>query len=267
MAWTTNGYVPDDFNTVMDHYYKAFISQEGYETLTRSRFDASAEYTVFYASAQIDMSIQSMFAQTFEKVIDYLTKINLKIQQPATIPDAISESFMRNLGLDAKCKPMTLENRGKSHIAIDYEPNADANYSIAELLKKHIVDGIVTVGDITQKVTFSNGTEGSFSWTRATIQKTLFRITIQKSRNSTYAVDTAERIIKKFNDNYERLYSMGLDIEPERYFEVERDAPYASDILTEYSFDGGSSWHSTPFKSEFNIKCVQELKPQNIIVK
>lgn len=267
MAWSTSGYTPDDFNDVMNGYYHAFIAQDGFETLSRVRFDASAEYTVFYASAQIDMSIQAMFAQTFDKVIEYLAKINLRIQQPATVPDAIAASFMRNLGLDAKCQPMTLENRGKSHIAIDYEPSVSINQKIGELLKKHIIDGVVTVGDISQNVTFSNGSQGVFKWYRATRKATLIKITIIKSRNSTYALDTAERIIHKFNDNFAKLYRMGLDLEPERYFEVERDAPYAAEVLTEYSFDAGKTWSSVVYKSDFNIKCVPELKQQNIVIR
>lgn len=267
MAWNTNGYTPDDFNTVIKSYYDSFISQPEFETVSTSRFEGSAEYAVFYGSAQIDMAIQSIYAETFQKVMTYLSTINLKIQSPTTVPDAISESIKNNLGFDSKCKPMTEENRGTSHIAIDYEESPDANLAIANLLKKHIVDGVITVGSIKQDVVFSNGSIGTYSWVSSANSEVLFKLTVTVSRNSSFAVDTAGNIIAKFNDNFSELYSMGLDLEPERYYEIERDAQYASDILTEYSFDAGLSWSSEPFESEFNVKFTPVLSASNIIIK
>lgn len=270
MQWSSeNGLVIDDFDTLMNSYFEAFKSAgDGvYSELDFARFEASREYEQFYAACQIDMALQTKASQTFDEVIEYLNDTALKIQSPSTVYTMIAKNIKDTFGFDASAKPMIEADRGKAHIAIDYEPDAETNQQIAEFLKeKCIVAGVVTIGDISATVTLSNGQPFDYAWTTAKNTDLDFKVTIKVSRNSSSSVDSKNEVIAKFLDNFANLYQMGWDIEPEKYYEVNRDAPYASEVITEYSTDGGATWLTEPLYSDFDTKYNPALTSGNVII-
>ncbi len=125
--------------------------------------------------------------------------------------------------------------------AIDYTPDSDLNFQIAQYMESDCVVGSTyMVGDIEQDIVLSEGGIETYRWVKATEQEILFRILIKQSRNSTAIVDTPETVVNLFLENFDSFYWVGMDIEPERYLEINRDALYASEIITEYSLDGGN---------------------------
>ncbi|UPR37609.1 hypothetical protein H9K57_08340 [Vibrio parahaemolyticus] len=97
----------------------------------------------FYSAAQIDMYADSVFAETFLRLSEYIEKVNLKIANPTTVPNAVIRGFWDEFGIRANIKPMTEEDRGKLHIALDYTTNpdlvvgADLEYEIGSWLEKN----------------------------------------------------------------------------------------------------------------------------------
>lgn len=265
MGWTTDGYVPDDFSTIMSRYFNAFKNE--YEpNLTEVRFKGSREYELFYSSAQVDMQIQTIFADSMEKVSDWILSINLKIQQPSTVPTAIVKAIKDNFGFNASVKPMIEADAGKLHIAIDYTPTTNLNTQIAQVLATQAVaGGIVTIGDISVPVSVG-GQQFDYKWTAATEANIKFKLTITVSRSAATYIESEANIKERFLKNFNDLYQLGYDIEPESYFEIVRDAQYASNILCEYSLNDGSTWASSPLKSLFNTKYVPELDTGDVKV-
>lgn len=251
MGWNTKGFIPDDFNTVIHKYYDAFVSMPGYESVSFSRFEASKEYETFYSSAQVDIGMQAAFSVTFEMLKAYIQSINFEISRPATVPTKIIESIKDQFGYVASVKKMTLADAGKMHIAIDYDDTGE-NVEIAKLLSEVIVGGIVTDGNITQSTPIGDGISFDYKWTKMAHKTIKFRISIKKSKNSRFDADKPGDIVAKFLSNWDEEYTAGLDIEPETYFEIGRDAPYASRVLTEYSLDDGGTWSNDSFETVFS---------------
>ncbi len=63
-----------------------------------------------------------------------------------------------------------------------------------------------------------------------------------------------------------RFFWIGMDIEPEKYFEINRDALYASNIKAEYSLDDGTSWSESIYKTPYNVKFIPDLSVENVII-
>jgi hypothetical protein len=261
MKWTTDGIELDSFDEVINQYYDAFkLSNPDYNTLSFARFKASEEYEQFYTSAQIDMDLQDKTTQIFDNVVQYINDTSLTIQSPSTVYTTVADNIESEFGFEASAKAISAAEAGNAFIAIDYEPEATLNQSIAQfLMNKCIVAGVITDGDIAEMVTLSNGQQFEYKWTTAKRQDIKFRMTVTVSRNADVSVDDKEVIVEKMLTNYANAYRMGMDIEPERYFEVNRDAPYAANIETEYTLDGGVNWSSEPLVSAFDTKFIPKF--------
>ncbi len=265
MSWSTDGYTPDNFTTIQESYYNAFVSVYGY--VSQSRFNASRDYQAFYSSAQVDMYYQTQFAQIFDNVATYLKNTDINIQTPSTVPTRIVETIKNQLGFDAACEEMTLSTAGILRLAIDYEPNALTNLLIVELLAtEFVVGGVYTEGDISEQYTISNGQTFTWAWTNGVEVPIMFRLKIQRSRNASSPYEYDPIIQAKFLNNFDEIYSIGLDIEPEKYLEIVRDLPWAAEIVTEYSLDDGSTWSDEVIKADYNSKYVASLEVADIEV-
>lgn len=264
MGWNTDGYTADDFSAIIGRYYEAFTSEYG--EVSESRFKGSREYEVFYSSAQVDMQYQAILSETFNKVALWMQEVNFKINAPSTVNSAIRQKFLDKFGLKIGIKPMIETDRGLAHIAIDYTPSEALNNQIAKLLESEcIAGGIVTVGNISVPVSVG-GQSFDFKWVKAVEKAVRFRITITVSRAAINYLESEVEIRDRFLANYAALYEIGFDIEPESYYEINRDAKYASDILTEFSLDDGASWKTIPHESLYSDKFAPELEAQDITI-
>lgn len=264
MGWNTNGYTADDFSTIINRYFEAFNAEFG--AVSEVRFKASREYELFYSSAQIDMQYQAIFSELFTQISTWMIDVNYKINSPSTTNTAIQQKFKSKLGYDVGIKPMIEADAGKIHIAIDYVPAASTNNIIAEFMAKECVaGGIVSQGDIIVPVSIG-GQQFPYKWVVAVAKDVTFKLTITVSRTSAEYLESEADIAKRFIDNFNMLYKIGYDIEPESYYEINRDAKYASDIKCEYSLDGGNVWVVTPHESLYSDKFTPEILTKNIII-
>lgn len=270
MIWdSSTGLTPDNFDTIIEAYFQAFKESDSkFSSLAFNTFVASDEYKVFYASAQIDMTIENVIASLFVKMSEFIQNSNLKITNPTTTPNALIAGLEENFGFKSSVMQMIEENAGKMHVAIDYEPTAELNYQIASYMEKTaVVASTYMVGDIEQDIVLTKGGIETYRWTEKTESPILFRLTMIKSRNSNAVVDNQDEIVSKFLANFDEFFWIGMDVEPEKYFEIVRDAPYASDIVTEYSFDDGETWSSVPYKTQYNVKFIPSLPVENVQIK
>ena len=99
-----------------------------------------------------------------------------------------------------------------------------------------------------------NGQTFDYKFALPTDVDILVRITVTASANSTSPVLNENQIRDIFDANLLALYRLGLDFEPEKYLEISRDLPFASDILLEYSEDGGTVWLVDPRSMAYNEK-------------
>lgn len=268
MKWDSEkGVIPEDFETHMRRYYSAFINSSAeYNQIAYNTFLASDEYKVYYPAVQVDMYADNIMAETFTRMSEFIQATNQKILNPTTTPNALIAGLYTEFGLKASVKQMTEENAGKLHVAIDYTPDDDLNYQIGAYMESTcVVASTYMVGDIEQPIVLSEGGNETYRWVAQTEKNMLFKITITVSRNSTATTDTPEDILDTFMSNWDEFYWIGMDVEPERYFEINRDAPYASEIITEYSLDDGTTWETAPYKSEYDTKFIPTLDVSNII--
>lgn len=266
MSWdksTSIGWTPDTVESNISGYYSAFKSN-GYPNLSYSQFAETREFENAYMCAQVDSSISAAFGEIMERVSVFIRDTNEKISNPTTTPNSIIKGIYDEFGYRSSIKEMTEAEAGKVHLAIDYTSTAAEDFLIGRFLEKTaIVASAYMIGDIEQIIVLSEGGIETYRWTENKDIDITWRITITISRNSTAAIDPPEAVKTKFLKNFSGFYWLGMDIEPERYFEINRDAPYASNIRTEWSLDG-QTWSDSIIVSEYNSKYIPELVTENI---
>jgi hypothetical protein len=266
MGWDKSspiGWTPEPVEMGINGYYSAFKSN-GYPNLSYSQFAETREFENSYMCAQIDASISASFGEIMERVSVFIRDTNEKISNPTTTPNSIIKGIFDNFGYRCSVKEMTLADAGKAHIAIDYTATPEEDLLIGRFFEKSsIVASTYTVGNIEQVIVLENGGIETYRWTTNNDINLMYRTSITISRNSTAALDPPETVQKKFLGNWNLFYWIGMDVESEKYLEINRDCPYASNIKTEWSLDG-VSWSDEVIISEYNNKYIPELKIENI---
>lgn len=137
----------------------------------------------------------------------------------------------------------------------------NAEYST---IKQNIIDrmhdwltaGLFYNGTEEGTKTALNGQVFNYKYALPTHIEILVRITVTASPNAKTPILNENQIRDIFDANFLELYKLGLDFEPEKYLEIARDLPFASNILLEYSEDGGSTWDDQPRSMAYNEKIV-----------
>lgn len=110
-----------------------------------------------------------------------------------------------------------------------------------------------------------NGQTFNYKFCLPTLVEILVRITVTPSATTQLPIKNENQIRDIFNVNFAELYRIGLDFEPEKYLEIERDLPFAADILLEYSEDGGSTWNDQP-RTMAHYEKIEITAPASIII-
>jgi hypothetical protein len=151
MGWDKEkGYIPDDTEAILDEYFESFkASRPEFSNISRAQFEGFEEYRMFFNSSNIDISLQQDFSNTFNNIISYINDTSISIQSPSTVYTTVTDNIEAEFGFEASAKPIAAAEAGNAFIAIDYEPEATLNQSIAQfLMNKCIVAGVITNGDI-----------------------------------------------------------------------------------------------------------------------
>lgn len=140
---------------------------------------------------------------------------------------------------------------------VDADPDEEGNtYEdirefLCTIISQCTAGGVVTVGTETETIVLTNGQAFDFSYNLPTRYEVLLRLTITLSENNQILIGNPDDVKIKLLQNIAERYRLGKNFEPQRYFAVS-DAPWSSQVLLEYSIDGGGSYSSSIYDADYN---------------
>lgn len=252
-----SGYTPRDFDTIVSEF-RQNINEEYKQNLTADQFKGSNWYKLIYSAAQLIATAEGNTAELANKLIDYINKVNEEILLPKSSVDGVMYHLKKDLGLISSVKPTEEADRGYFYIAVDVDNEspdyAQTKQNILAKLMKYCTGGLYFKGSESGQVIASNGQPFTFGYELPTIVDMWVRITPTISDNTTAFIQNSSQIKEKFLENFNSMYKLGLDFEPEKYLDIRNDLPFASQIKIEWSINEGSSWSEEVWKSAYNQK-------------
>jgi hypothetical protein len=249
---STEGYVPTPFNTVMSEF-RTMVNTTFSTSYTEESFVGTNFYKFLYNIAQRTQLNETKTAEIFLKLQEYFNEINARILRPSVTPNGLIDA-LGEAGYLASVKPMIEADAGKLSVCVDVDDAADdyaaMKLEIATIIKDTTVAGVITDGTESELLTLSNTQQFEFSYHLPDRITTYLRLTLTLSRNNQSFIESPETVKERLLANITELYNLGKDFEPERYF-TSADAPWASDIKLEYSFDE-LAWEVDVFQAEFD---------------
>lgn len=247
------GYVPLAIPDIMALIMTGWNTQFG-TSYTAETFAGTNAYKYFYALAQEAERNDIKASEIMLKVQDYFKFTNETILNPKVTPNGVIDALKAE-GYIASLKPIIEADAGKSYICVDVD-DTDPDYDdikleICTLIKNYIVAGVVTVGTEVETLTLTNGQQFDFKYNLPDRVEVKLKLTITTSRNNQTVIASPEDQKSKLLANIQALYSLGLDFEPERYYTTV-DAPWAGDILLEYSLDDGATWEDDTYEALYD---------------
>lgn len=122
---------------------------------------------------------------------------------------------------------------------------------IATIIKDSVSGGIVTQGTESQAIVLSNGQSFDWKYFLPHKREVLLRLTTTLSENNQNVISAPEAVKLKLLENIQARYKLGKNFEPQRYFS-QLDAPWTSQVLLEWSLDGGTTYYSTVYDALFD---------------
>lgn len=247
------GYVPLAIPDIMALIMTGWNTQFG-TSYTAETFAGTNAYKYFYALAQEAERNDIKASEIMLKVQDYFKFTNETILNPKVTPNGIIDA-LKQAGYTASVKPMIDADAGKASICVnvdDTDPDyADTKLEICTLIKDYVVAGVVTQGTEVESITLTNGQVFDFKYNLPDTNEVLLRLTVTTSRNNQTVISSPEDQKLKLLENIAARYSLGKDFEPERYYTTV-DAPWAGDILLEYSLDDGGTWDDDTYEANYD---------------
>lgn len=248
-----NGYSTDTIQIIITDIMNNINTQFGL-SYTYENFVGTNFYKYFYAIAQRLQQNETKTAEIFLKLQDYFALTNERIARPVVTPNGMIEKFASE-GWLASVKPMIDADAGKINICVDVDETGD-NYAsekleICTIIKDSCVAGCVTQGTEVESITLSNGQSFDFKFHLPDRIEPLLRLTVTLSENNQDVILTPDEQKAKLIENIAARYSLGKNFEPQRYYSLV-DAPWASNVLLEYSIDAGVNWLSNVYDSDFD---------------
>ena len=124
--------------------------------------------------------------------------------------------------------------------------------AIATIIKDSTVAGCVTQGTQSTTIVLSNGQSFAFKFNLPNRLTVLLRLTTTLSVNNQVVIKSPADVKAALIANIEAKYALGKNFEPQKYFNVNDDAPWASDVLLEYSLDNGGSYSSSVYSANYD---------------
>ena len=262
-----NGFEKQSFDDILQILTDA-INQQFNTNYTVDTIVGSNHFKFFYGGLQLRMECDNKIAELGNKIVDYIRTINESISQPVSSPDGTIRYFKENLGLIVSLKPITDSSEaGKPAICVDIDPTSitfdSMKQQIFDALRLTQTEGLywfnpsTTAGDREYRGESSalNGQALPYCFFVPEISTMDVRITVTRSRESlAYQLNTAQ-IEALFVKNFNERYSLGKDFEGSVYLNV-NDIAGASEVLIEWSTDGGASWSSGIRDMNFDQKIV-----------
>ena len=247
------GYIPLTVQDLMS-IIRVNVNSKLDTTYTDAQFVGTNFYKYFYALIQRLQSNEVKTAEILEVLRTYFTTTNERILRPNTTAPGLYDYF-EDRGFQISVKPPVDTDAGKAFVCINVDSGAsdyaDTKLELCGYLKNCIVAGIVTQGDQVETLPTSNGQSFDFKYSLPNKIPVLLKLTITLSDNNMFSIKSPEEIKQALFDNIAARYRLGLNFEPERYFSVV-DAPWASNVLLEWSDDDGDNYYATVYEADFD---------------
>lgn len=133
----------------------------------------------------------------------------------------------------------------------DNDDYADIKLEICELIAQSTVGGTVTVGTETEAIVISNGQSFDYKFNLPNRLETSLRLTVTLSENNQEVIGNPDDTKSRLLANIAEKYRLGKNFEPQTYFTTE-DAPWASQVLLEWSTDGEATWSDDVYDADYD---------------
>ncbi len=132
----------------------------------------------------------------------------------------------------------------------------DDNYEeikdeIGGIIRDSVSAGIVTQGSEVETLVLSNGQSFDFKYSLPLEYEVFLKLTLTLSENNQVVIGSPDDVKQTLLDNIAARYRLGKNFEPQRYFN-QADAPWTSQVLLEWSIDGGNTYSSSVYDSDFD---------------
>jgi len=246
------GYTPRTVEEILEAW-RIEINDEWSLSYDAQSFVGSQYYKFFYRAAQMVQREEVKTGQTFQKLQDYFTTINDRIQRPTTTYPGLVEA-LEDAGYNSSMKPPSSVDAGTVFICIDVD-DTDPDYAtikqeLLELISTFIAGGMFFEGTEQGDVVISNGQNFPFAYFLPNRRRTYMRITLKKSDNSNIEIPDDVTLRTLVRDNVLARYKMGWDFEPERYL-TQAEVLWAADLTIEYSFNL-IGWDTEVYQASFD---------------
>lgn len=129
---------------------------------------------------------------------------------------------------------------GNMYCCIDTDDNYStiSKQEICNIFNLHTPFGLIYQGDQEENFNLSNGDIFAYRWTLPKTTNLWLKIDIKTARNNfEIPIDSIETIRSKLQANLDIHYKVGLDFTPEKYLEINKDIPFASEIKLYWSIN------------------------------
>lgn len=254
MGFSSNaGYVPLSIPALMAIVRENINIQFGL-SYTEESFLGTNFYKYFYALIQRLQENEVKTSEIFLKLQEYFEITNEKILRPNTTAPGIIDYFKAR-DFEVSVKPPEDADAGKVFVCVNVDGDApdyaDTKLEICQILKDCIVGGVVSQGSEEEMITLSNNQSFSFKFNLPTLTPILLRLTITLSENNQFTIASPDDVKATLAANIAAKYRLGLNFEPQRYFSVV-DAPWAAEVLLEWSDDNGDNWYDSVFDADYD---------------
>lgn len=250
---SVNGYIPMSIEEMMDSVMLNYNAQFN-ASYTTETFLGTAAYKYWYALIQRLQANEIKTSEITLKIQKYFEITNELITRPNTTNPGIVDYF-KAAGFDIAVKKPIDADAGKAYVCVDVD-DSDPDYDVTKfllctLVSKCVVAGVISQGSEVEAITIPNDQSFDFKYNLPDRQPILLRLTITQSTNSKAVVLSDLEVTQILFDNINERYKLGVDFEPQKYFSVV-DAPWASQVLLEYSLNAGADWESEVFESAYD---------------
>lgn len=248
-----SGYTPLSIDTMMLSVMTNFNSQFGTD-YTQETFLGTGAYKSYYALIQRLQANEVRTSEIFAKLQQYMEITNERILRPAVTNPGLVEAFAASDFIASVKKPIDAD-AGKVYVCVDTDEEADdyedVKLEINTIIKDSTVAGVVSQGTEVSAIVLTNGQSFDFKFNLPDRIEVLLRLTTTLSENNQVFIESPEDVKNKLLTNIMARYRLGKNFEPQKYFSV-ADAPWASQVLLEYSVDDGANWETEVFDADYD---------------
>lgn len=221
-----------------------FTAQAGAATPGTATFQAATSNNATATSLATQINAHATLSPLVKAVASG-AKVLLTARHGGTAGNAYALVYVSNGSVGATVSGATMA---------DGTTNADyaaMKTEINTLISQITVGGTVTQGTEVSTIVLSNGQSFDFKFFLPDRKATKLRLTITLSENNQVVVGSPDEIKERLIANINSRYRLGRNFEPQRYYSVV-DAPWASQVLLEYSLNDGVTWSSAVYDAAYN---------------